>query len=141
MSKPGPCLFCAIVQGEKAAAIVGRGEGWTAFLDIAPLFYGHVLLVPDRHRETLLELEPSEVAVLFAAAKEIARAVTVATKAEGTFVAMNNKVSQSVPHLHVHVVPRTKGDGLRGFFWPRKKYPGDEERELVRAAIAREIGS
>ena len=141
MSRPGPCLFCAIVRGDSPAAIVGRGEGWTAFLDVAPLFFGHVLVVPDVHRETLLDLEGDEVTVLFGAARRIARAVTAATRAQGTFVAMNNKVSQSVPHLHVHVVPRTKGDGLRGFFWPRKKYPDEDAMQLVRAAIEREIAA
>ena len=107
-----------------------------AFLDVTPLFHGHVLLVPTRHVETHGELEPEEVGPLFVEARRLARAVERALGAGGTFVAMNNRVSQSVPHLHVHVVPRTKGDGLKGFFWPRKKYASDEERETVRAAIA-----
>ncbi|NUP13154.1 MAG: HIT family protein [Polyangiaceae bacterium] len=138
MAKPD-CLFCSIVKGETPAAIVGRGNGWLAFLDVAPVFFGHVLVVPEVHRETLVDLDAAEVPVLFGAAQQIARAVTTATNAQGTFVAMNNKVSQSVPHLHVHVVPRTKGDGLRGFFWPRKKYPSEDDKELVRAAIAKEL--
>jgi diadenosine tetraphosphate (Ap4A) HIT family hydrolase len=137
------CLFCAIVRGDSAAAIVGRGgagdSAWTAFLDIAPLFQGHALVVPDAHRETLLDLSPAENAALFAAAQRVAQAVTAAAGAQGTFVAMNNKVSQSVPHLHVHVVPRTKGDGLKGFFWPRKKYASADELESVRAAIAAKL--
>lgn len=140
------CVFCSIVRGDSAAAIVGRGgasgsgSGWTAFLDTAPLFHGHVLVVPDLHKETLLDLDPDEVAQLFSATQRVARAVTAAAGAEGTFVAMNNKVSQSVPHLHVHVVPRTKGDGLKGFFWPRKRYEGPAELEAVRAAIAAALG-
>jgi histidine triad (HIT) family protein len=136
------CLFCAIVRGDSAAAIVGRGgagdSAWTAFLDIAPLFQGHALVVPDAHRETLLDLSPAENAALFAAAQRVAQAVTAAAGAQGTFVAMNNKVSQSVPHLHVHVVPRTKGDGLKGFFWPRKKYASADELESVRGSDRRE---
>lgn len=140
MTKPtGSCLFCSIVRGDTPGAIVGRGSGWTAFLDISPVFFGHVLVVPDVHKETLLDLSPEEIPMLFEAAQRIAAAVTVSMQAQGTFVAMNNKVSQSVPHLHVHVVPRTKGDGLRGFFWPRKKYPAPEAMELVRAAIASEL--
>jgi histidine triad (HIT) family protein len=131
-----PCVFCAIVRGEAPAWVVSRGEAFASFLDVTPLFPGHVLLVPARHVETLGELEPEEVGPLFVEARRLARAVERALGAGGTFVAMNNRVSQSVPHLHVHVVPRTKGDGLKGFFWPRKKYASDEERETVRAAIA-----
>jgi histidine triad (HIT) family protein len=133
---PKPCVFCAIVRGEAPGWIVARGETFAAFLDVTPLFHGHVLLVPARHVETLGELEPEEVGPLFLEARRLARAVEHALGAGGTFVAMNNRVSQSVPHLHVHVVPRTKGDGLKGFFWPRKKYGSDEERESVRAKIA-----
>jgi histidine triad (HIT) family protein len=131
-----PCVFCAIVRGEAHGWIVARGEAFAAFLDLTPLFHGHVLLVPSRHVETLGELEPEEVGPLFEQARRLARAVEHACGAGGTFVAMNNRVSQSVPHLHVHVVPRTKGDGLKGFFWPRKKYASDEEREATRVAIA-----
>lgn len=139
MSQPGSCLFCNIVEGHIPGSIVGRGPGWVAFLDKSPLFIGHVLVVPEVHRETLLDLEPEQIPQLFAAAQRIAAAVTRAMEAQGTFVAMNNKVSQSVAHLHVHVVPRTKGDGLRGFFWPRKKYASDLEMEQTRAAIAKEL--
>lgn len=139
MRSKSSCLFCDIVRGDAAAAIVGRGAGWTAFLDKAPVFFGHVLVVPDVHRETLVDLAPDEIAPLFSAVQAVARAVTGALEAQGTFVAMNNKVSQSVAHLHVHVVPRTKGDGLRGFFWPRKKYPSQDDLEAVRASIARTL--
>lgn len=130
-----PCVFCEILLGRLPAAVVARGEGWLAFLDKTPLFRGHVLVVPATHRETLAELDPSELTPLFGAVQRIARAVPRALSAQGTFVAMNNKVSQSVPHLHVHVVPRVKGDGLKGFFWPRTKYRDDDELEGTRAAI------
>ncbi len=131
-----PCVFCAIIEGHAAGSIVAEGPAFVAFLDITPLFHGHVLLVPRLHRETLVDLEPELVDPIFSAARRMASVVQTAMGAEGTFVAMNNKVSQSVPHLHVHVVPRTKGDGLKGFFWPRKKYATAEEREAVRHKIA-----
>lgn len=131
-----PCIFCAIVEGRAAGSIVAEGDAFLAFLDITPLFHGHVLLVPKLHRETLVDLEPDLVAPIFTAARRMASVVQQAMGAAGTFVAMNNKVSQSVPHLHVHVVPRTKGDGLKGFFWPRKKYADAEQQEEVRARIA-----
>lgn len=130
-----PCVFCEIVAGTLPAAIVARGDGWLAFLDKTPLFRGHVLVVPTTHRETLAELEGQEIAPLFVGVQRLSRAVPIAMSAQGTFVAMNNKISQSVPHLHVHVVPRVKGDGLKGFFWPRTKYRDDAELEATRAAI------
>jgi histidine triad (HIT) family protein len=129
------CVFCGIVRGELEGSIVGRGDGFVAFLDRGPLFKGHVLVVPPVHRETLADLEPNEIEPLFSAVRRISAVIPAALGAAGTFVAMNNKVSQSVPHLHVHVVPRTKGDGLRGFFWPRTKY-GAGEMETFRAKIA-----
>ncbi len=114
-------------------------EHCVAFLDVRPLFHGHVLLVPREHHETLPDLPAHLVEPLFATAQRLARAVEAARGAQGTFVAMNNVVSQSVPHLHVHVVPRVAKDGLRGFFWPRTKYTGTEEMievaEGVRAAL------
>ena len=106
-----------------------------AFLDTTPLFPGHVLLVPREHHETLMDLPHSLIAPLFEAAQRLSVAVQSATDAQGVFVAVNNVVSQSVPHLHVHVVPRTKGDGLRGFFWPRQKYGSDDEAAAVAARI------
>ncbi len=130
------CLFCAIASGEADAAVVLDEPGILAFLDHRPLFAGHCLLVPRPHVETLLELPDAEVGPLFVTAKRLARAVTVAMGAKGSFVALNNVVSQSVPHLHVHVVPRRPKDGLRGFFWPRTKYSSAEEMEEVRARIA-----
>lgn len=107
-----------------------------AFLDHRPLFPGHTLLVPREHSETLGDLPPAQVGPLFKNAQLLSRVVQAAMEAEGTFVAMNNRVSQSVPHLHVHVVPRRRGDGLKGFFWPRTKYKGQEELELVQQKIA-----
>jgi len=130
------CAFCAIVRGEAPAAVVLRDDGCTAFLDLRPLFHGHVLLVPDAHVETLPDLPPAEVAPLFTTAQRLCLAVEAALDAQGTFVAMNNVVSQSVPHLHVHVVPRRRKDGLRGFFWPRTRYSGEEEMQAVAARIA-----
>ncbi len=131
-----PCTFCAIVAGEQPAHVVLDDAAAMAFLDVRPLFPGHVLLVPREHHETLTDLPPDQVEPLFARARALAGAVEEATGAAGTFVAMNNRVSQSVPHLHVHVVPRTKGDGLRGFFWPRTKYGSDDEMADVAARIA-----
>src|SRR5687767_9564538 len=110
-----------------------------AFLDHRPLFPGHCLLVPRDHHETLGDVPPQLLAPFFSNAQLLARAVEPALGAEGTFVAMNNRVSQSVPHLHVHVVPRRKKDGLKGFFWPRTKYKNEEEMLEVKKLIAREV--
>jgi histidine triad (HIT) family protein len=120
------CPFCAIVAGEEDADVVYRDADAVAFLDRRPLFPGHVLVVPTGHVDTLVDLDADAVGPFFTVVQRVAAAVPVALGAQGTFVAMNNAVSQSVRHLHVHVVPRTKGDGLRGFFWPRTKYaPGE----------------
>ena len=123
------CLFCAIVAGDAPAEVVLRADGCTGFLDTRPLFAGHVLLVPDQHVVTLPDLPDRLRDPFLAASQRIATAMVEALGAQGSFVAMNNTVSQSVPHLHVHVVPRTKGDGLRGFFWPRTKYRDSELTE------------
>ena len=132
----GPdCVFCAIVAGETPAHVVAEDEHTLAFLDVRPVFPGHVLLVPRDHHETLGDLPPALLTPLFAAAQHLARAVQAGMDADGTFVAMNNTVSQSVPHLHVHVVPRRRKDGLRGFFWPRQRYADAEEMEGVAARI------
>ena len=130
------CLFCRIVSGEVPATIVYEDDDAIAFLDHRPLFPGHSLLVPRAHVETLGDLPIELVAPFFEAAQLLARAVELAMEAEGTFVAMNNRVSQSVPHLHVHVVPRRRKDGLKGFFWPRTKYKSEEEMEAVRKTIS-----
>lgn len=106
-----------------------------AFLDHRPLFHGHCLLIPREHRPTLLDLGPEEVGAFFSTAQLLSRAIPAAIGAQGTFVAMNNVVSQSVPHLHVHVVPRVRKDGLRGFFWPRTKYESEAQMEATAARI------
>jgi histidine triad (HIT) family protein len=129
------CLFCRIVSGDVAATIVYEDDNSVAFLDHRPLFPGHTLLVPREHVETLGELPSKFVGPYFEAAQLLARVVESAMDAEGTFVAMNNRVSQSVPHLHVHVVPRRRKDGLKGFFWPRTKYKSDEEMEEAKKKI------
>ena len=129
------CVFCAIVAGETPAHVVSSDDSTLAFLDLRPVFPGHVLLVPRDHHETLTDLPPALVTPLFDAAQRLAAAVEAGMDAHGTFVAMNNRVSQSVPHLHVHIVPRRRKDGLRGFFWPRQRYAGDEEMEETAARI------
>jgi histidine triad (HIT) family protein len=123
------CVFCGIIEGGTPASIVMRDDDVVAFLDARPLFKGHVLVVPRAHVVTLDELPPAGLPSLFGAVQRMSRAVVEACAAQGSFVALNNVVSQSVPHLHVHVVPRTKGDGLKGFFWPRTRYASDEERD------------
>jgi histidine triad (HIT) family protein len=133
------CLFCRIVSAEVPATIVYEDEQSLAFLDHRPLFHGHTLLVPRAHVETLGELPVSLVGPFFETAQLLSVAVQAGVGAEGTFVAMNNRVSQSVPHLHVHVVPRRKGDGLKGFFWPRTKYKNEEEMVAVKKLIAAEV--
>jgi len=130
------CLFCQIIRGEKEAARVHEDEKTLAFLDHRPLFPGHILLVPKLHRDTLLDLAPEEMPALLGNAQLLGRAVEEGLGAEGFFVAVNNRVSQSVPHLHVHIVPRSKGDGLKGFFWPRHPYRDAQHLEEVRAKLA-----
>jgi histidine triad (HIT) family protein len=129
------CLFCAIVSGDADAHIVFEDGISVAFLDIRPLFPGHTLLVPREHHEALWDLPEELVAPYFANARRLSSVVREAMGAQGSFVAMNNIVSQSVPHLHTHVVPRNRKDGLRGFFWPRTKYEDDAEA----AATAKRI--
>ncbi|HET6529524.1 MAG TPA: HIT family protein [Actinoplanes sp.] len=132
------CLFCAIVAGRVPAFKVFDGAEGVAFLDIRPVFKGHVLVVPRPHVPQLASL--GRLAEFFGLVQRVAVAVPGALGAQGTFVAMNNVVSQSVPHLHAHVVPRTKGDGLRGFFWPRTKYASDEEARSYAERIGKELG-
>lgn len=136
---PTDCAFCSIVAGTAPAAIVLDDEVAVAFLDRTPLFAGHTLIVPREHHETLVDLPAEVLGPLFARAQRLAAAMVTVLGAQGSFVALNNRVSQSVPHLHVHVVPRTKGDGLRGFFWPRTKYADDTEMvevaDRLRAAL------
>ena len=138
-SDPG-CAFCRVARGEARSHIVFEDEISLAFLDHRPLFRGHCLLVPREHVPTLADLPPGLVGPFFANVQLLARAMETGLQAEGSFVAVNNRVSQSVPHLHVHVVPRRQQDGLRGFFWPRQRYASDAEmarvQELLREAIA-----
>jgi histidine triad (HIT) family protein len=129
------CAFCDIVRGEASAHVVYEDESSLAFLDIRPLFPGHTLLVPRDHHETLTDLPQEMVEPLFSAARRLAGAVQGAMGSDGTLVLMNNKVSQSVPHLHVHVVPRKRKDGLRGFLWPRRPYKSEQQMTEVADAI------
>ncbi|MBA3267358.1 MAG: HIT family protein [Acidimicrobiia bacterium] len=129
------CLFCQIGAGEVPGHVVLDEAECFAFLDIRPLFPGHCLLVPRAHHETLADLPSALVGPLFGAARRLSQAVETAMDAQGSFVALNNRVSQSVPHLHVHVVPRRRKDGLRGFFWPRQRYGSDDEAAGVAASI------
>jgi histidine triad (HIT) family protein len=131
-------VICQIVSGELDAAVVARDDDVIAFLDHRPVFKGHVLVAPTRHVDTLLTLPSDLMVPLLTMTQRIAAAIVTALGAQGTFVAINNVVSQSIPHLHVHVVPRTKGDGLRGFFWPRTRYAAGEMEayaELIRSEI------
>lgn len=120
------CVFCRIVAGEEPGEVVWSDDVAVGILDRRPLFHGHTLVVPRRHVVTLADLDPADLGPFFRRVQTIAAAMPEATGCEGTFVANNNIVSQSVEHLHVHVVPRTKGDGLRGFFWPRTTYSEGE---------------
>jgi histidine triad (HIT) family protein len=133
------CAFCKIVRNDDGLRVF-EDEHTIAFLDHRPLFPGHCLLIPRSHFATIQDLPDSLLAPLFANVRMLSAAVELCMHAEGTFIASNNRVSQSVPHFHVHVVPRTKGDGLKGFFWPRRKYKSadeiDEVLRALRAAIA-----
>jgi histidine triad (HIT) family protein len=130
------CVFCSIVSGHLPADVVLDEPDLLGFLDRRPVFKGHVLLVPRRHVDTLLDLPTDLHATLLGAAKRLAAAAVEGLGAQGSFVAVNNVVSQSVPHLHVHVVPRTKGDGLRGFFWPRTTYASEQDSAQYATRLA-----
>ena len=129
------CVFCGVITGNVAAPIVFEDASSVAFLDHRPVFPGHCLLVPRDHIETLADLPVNLVGPFFSTTQLLTRAVEQALEAQGTFVAINNRVSQSVPHLHVHIVPRRRKDGLRGFFWPRQRYESDEDMLRVQEAI------
>lgn len=129
------CTFCAIAAGEVDSHVVYEDDSSLAFLDHRPLFKGHCLLIPRGHYPTLIDLPHELIEPFFSATQLLAGAVQAAMGATGSFVAMNNVVSQSVPHLHAHVVPRRPKDGLRGFFWPRTRYSSDGEMEEVAAAV------
>lgn len=134
------CSFCSVARGEIEVATILSDDVVVAFLDHRPVFKGHVLVVPRAHHETLADLPADLILPLFARVQRVARAVELGLGAEGSFVAMNNRVSQSVPHLHVHVVPRRRRDGLRGFFWPRTTYADVSEVEATRTAIIGALG-
>ena len=134
-----PCIFCDIIRGERPADVVFGDEQTLAFLDIRPVFPGHILLVPRLHVETLPELAADRVGRLFRNARLLILAIEAGLAADGVFVAINHKVSQSVPHLHVHLVPRTRGDGLRGFFWPRHPYPDRQAAQAIRERLVEAV--
>ncbi len=135
------CAFCRIIRGEEKASMVFEDSISLAFLDRRPVFPGHCLLVPREHYETLADLPASLVGPLFQNAQLLERAIEEGLQADGTFVAINNHISQSVPHVHIHLVPRHRKDGLKGFFWPRQRYQDDADlrqvQETLRAAVAR----
>ena len=133
------CAFCQIVAGTIPTPILFEDEHSAAFLDHRPLFPGHTLLVPKQHLETLADVPPEMLGPFFRNAQLLAKAVESAMEAQGSFVAINNRVSQSVPHLHVHVVPRRRKDGLKGFFWPRNSYPSEEAMRETHRAIRQAI--
>jgi len=133
------CLFCKVVTGELAVRTVFEDEISVAFLDHRPVFPGHCLLIPKVHFETLSDLPADQIEPLFRNAQLLARAVESGLEADGTFVAMNNRVSQSVPHLHIHVVPRRRKDGLKGFFWPRNPYAREDDADLIQQKIREAI--
>ena len=130
------CIFCSILAGETPAHVVLEDDLVLAFLDVRPLFPGHVLVVPRRHVEALPDLPVEQLGPYFQRVQRVAAVLPEAMGSTGTFVAINNVVSQSVPHLHTHVVPRTKGDGLKGFFWPRSRYDHDAHAARVASDIA-----
>lgn len=134
------CAFCSIAVGDTPAHKVFADDVTVAFLDARPVFKGHVLVVPRLHYETLIDLPPDLVGPMFGRVQRMAEAVESGLGSAGTFVALNNRISQSVPHLHIHVVPRNRKDGLRGFFWPRTKYADESEAAAyaarLRAALA-----
>jgi histidine triad (HIT) family protein len=136
-----PCTFCRIIRGEIPAYEVFEDDISMAFLDRRPLFPGHILLIPREHIQTLSDFPVRLIAPFFCNAQLLTRAVEEGLKAEGTFVAINNRVSQSVPHLHIHIVPRRRKDGLKGFFWPRHPYPDEasilEVQKTLKSALGR----
>jgi histidine triad (HIT) family protein len=134
------CLFCRIAAGEHPAEVVFSDDVSIGFLDIRPVFHGHTLLIPCDHHETLADLPAELIERYFTNVQLLSRAIPAAMGAQGSFVAINNVVSQSVAHLHCHVVPRVKKDGLRGFFWPRHKYSHDEHMVQTAESIRAELG-
>ena len=136
LSTPGPCVFCRIIRGELKAQLIHEDGETISFLDHDPLFPGHVLVVPRTHHVTLPDLPPSLLAPLFGHARRMARAMEAALGMDGSFIAINNRISQEVPHLHIHVIPRRKGDGMAGFFRPRHGYADEAARDAVTKALS-----
>jgi|GEM_PF-82424 len=134
-STHGGCSFCRLIRGETERYAVFEDEVSLAFLDHRPLFPGHCLLTPKEHYETLIDLPKTLITPLFANAQLLARAVELGLAADGSFVAINNRVSQSVPHLHIHIVPRRWRDGLKGFFWPRQQYENPDAIRQVQGTL------
>lgn len=133
------CVFCKIAQGALNAETIHEDENCIVFLDSGPLFAGHCLVCPKRHYDTLMDVPPELLQPLFQNVQLIARAVEAGLGAEGSFVAVNNKISQSVPHLHVHVIPRRRKDGMKGFFWPRRPYRDEVELRETGDALRRAV--
>ena len=140
MASEASCRFCQIASLALPSYIVFEDSISLAFLDSRPLFPGHVLLIPKEHFETLADVPGPTLGPFFRNVQLVASAVERGMQAEGSFVAINNRVSQSVPHLHVHIVPRKKKDGLRGFFWPRNKYKDEEQMKQAQAAVRNALG-
>lgn len=133
------CVFCQIALGKEKAAIVFEDKRFIAFLDKRPLFFGHCLLMPKQHVATLYDLSETLIKPLFLLTQKIGKAIQTTFAADGSFIAINNQVSQSVPHMHIHIVPRKYKDGLKGFFWPRQKYIDENQINDIRAAIKKAI--
>jgi histidine triad (HIT) family protein len=140
MARVAGCRFCAIVAGDESAHVVFEDDVSLAFLDHRPLFPGHSLLLPREHYETIWDLPDEEIGPLFTNARFLSGAIRSAMNAQGAFVALNNIVSQSVPHLHIHLVPRNRKDGLRGFFWPRRKYDSEEHMRETAGKVRAVVG-
>jgi histidine triad (HIT) family protein len=139
MASSEDCPFCRIASGAEPGHVVFEDDDSIAFLDNRPLFPGHSLLIPREHHETLADLPDGLVPTIFGNARLLSRAIPDAMGKPGSFVALNNVVSQSVPHLHVHVVPRKPKDGLRGFFWPRSKYSSEAEMKKVATRVRKAV--
>ena len=135
------CIFCKIAQGAISAETIHEDENCIVFLDNGPLFAGHCLVCPKLHYDTLMDVPPELLQPLFRNVQMIARAVETGLGADGSFVAVNNKISQSVPHLHVHVIPRRRKDGMKGFFWPRRPYRDETEMRETADALRRAVGA
>jgi histidine triad (HIT) family protein len=129
------CIFCRIASGEIATEVIAQDENTLVFLDHSPVFPGHLLIVPRKHVDTLIDLPDDQLAPFLAQVRRASKAVETGLGAEGSFVAINTKVSQTVPHLHAHVMPRKKGDGMKGFFWPRRNYSDDAHRQEIVAKL------